>query len=155
MKAPAHALMVASLLALVGCGSLDVELDPLDAASVFVVQDLLPREPPGFTAYLHPTWQIYGTNDVEPVPPALLQELGQTSGLPTYDYAALGRDSTAILLYLSSPSPRGADSIAAYGGWMGLTHGDGGSAWGYEYSYRLRCDPKCVHLVEPGRSSWN
>ena len=145
----------ALLLTIAACGTFDVDVNPLDQAATFVVSDLLPRQPPGYTPYLHPSWQLYGTNDVEPVPDELLRELRRVSGLPVADVAALGRDSTAILLYVSSPRPAAADSVALYGGWMGLTNGDGGHAWGYEYSYRLRCNPTCAHLQEPRGSAWN
>jgi hypothetical protein len=147
------ALVLGTLLISAACHVPD---EPVADAAVVVVEDLLPRAPEGYTPYLASEWQIPRTDSIVPIPAAVLEEMRQASGLPLAGGDLIrGRNPDIAVLYLFRPQVLRPDSVLVAGGWMRLTTGDGGGAWGEEYSYRLDCRRGCRIMGEPRTMSWN
>lgn len=146
-------LLVAVLLNSVACRASD---DTVATAASIVVEDLLPRAPAGHRPYLAHQWQIPMTDSIAPVPADVLERLRAVSGLPLAGSALVrSRDSAVVVLYMFRPHVVRPDSVLVLAGWLGLTGGDGGGAWGEEYEYVLDCQRDCRLLNEPAASTWN
>jgi hypothetical protein len=144
---------VLGLLLISGCGA-SSEVESL--AILTVIPDLVSRAPTEIRPFLSPAWATSGVELDDPLQADLIKALSEASGLEVASQDQFSSaDSTLAILYFMKPRVDDVRAVVVVGGWMRLTGGTGGGAWGWEYVYRLDCSEECMVSGPPGGEVWN